>query len=412
MSGMVRGVPPALKYRDFRAFWVGQAVSLIGTQFTNVAMAWQIYELTNSPLQIGLLGLARALPQILLTLLGGLLADAVDRRRLLMATQVGPFLIAGGLALVTLGSGMSPPVLYVASALFAVFAALENPARQSYVPNLVPRADLTSAVALVTSMRQLSYILGPSLGGLLLALAGSAWCYGLESGARVVALGLLLTIHVRQSAAGRGRVTPAALLEGIRFVRGQPVILMLMVLDFAANFFGSPRALLPVYARDFFGVGPEGLGIMFAASSLGAISGALVMSTVGQPRQAGRWVLLGVAFYACSAMAFAFSPTFWIAVGLLAAMGVGDTISSVLRGSINQLMTPDELRGRVSAVNSVFVNVGPQLGQFESGVVASWWGTQASAFTGGLATLVIVTLIALVPTVRRFTMAREAPAQV
>jgi MFS family permease len=402
-------LPPALRYGDFRGFWIGQAVSLIGTQFTNVAMAWQIYQMTNSALQLGLLGLARAIPQMALTLVGGMLADAVDRRRIMIATQLGQGTVAAALVLLTVTDAMTPTALYVASGLFALFAALDNPARQAYVPNLVPRADLTSAIALTTSMRQVSYILGPALGGVVLAVGGSVWCYGLDTAARLAAIGLLLTIRVRQAAGGRRRVSLASLLEGLAFVRSQPTILWLMVLDFVANFFGSPRALLPIYARDTFQVGPEGLGILYAASSIGSLSGGLAMSMIGQPRNAGRWVLLGVTFYACSVMAFALSPTFAVAVVLLALMGVGDTVSSVLRGTINQLLTPDELRGRVSAVNSIFVNVGPQLGQFRGGVVAAWWGTVESVFTGGLATLIVVGLVALVPAVRRFKFPQTSP---
>jgi MFS family permease len=404
-----RHVPPALRHRDFRLFWLGQAVSVMGTQFTNVGMAWQIYELTDSVLQIGLLGLARAIPQMILTLFGGILADALDRRRMLIGTQLTQFAVAAGLVGFTVTGAMSPTVLYVASALLAIFGALENPARQAYAPNLVPREDLTSAIALTTSMRQVGYVSGPALGGLALAAAGPASCYGMDAAARALMSGLLLMIRMRQIAGRRGRITLASFLEGLAFVRSQPIILSLMVLDFGANFFGSPRALLPVYARDIFQVGPEGLGILFAASSIGGLAGSITMSMITQPRNAGRWVLLGVTFYAFAAMAFAVSPTFWVAAAMLLCMGVGDNVSSVLRGSINQLVTPDDLRGRVSAVNSIFVNVGPQLGQFESGVVAAWTSVPVAAFTGGLATLLLVLGVAAVPAVRRFNLPRGAP---
>ncbi|MEA2642829.1 MAG: hypothetical protein QOF51_4223 [Chloroflexota bacterium] len=399
--------PPALRHRDFRVFVIGQAISLVGTQFTNVAMAWQIYELTGSPLQIGLLGLARGIPQIALTLLGGMLADAVDRRRLMMAMQLAQFCVSASLVALTAAELIEPFMLYVASALLAVFAGLENPTRASYVPNLVPRADLTSAIAFTTSMRQVAYILGPSLAGVVLGFAGVVWCYTVDATSWVLMLSSLALIRGRQAASGRRGVSFAALAEGIAFVRSQRIILLLMVLDFSANFFGSPRALLPVYAKDIFHVGPEGLGLLYAASSIGALGGAFVMSTIGQPQRAGRWVLTGVVFYSVCAMGFALSPVYWVALILLVGMGVGDTVSSVLRGSINQLVTPDRLRGRVSAVNSVFINGGPPLGQFESGAVAALWGVPASAFTGGLATLLVALSIAAIPAARRFTLPRE-----
>src|SRR4051812_5484716 len=170
--GRGSALPPALRHHDFRAFWVGQAFSVIANQFTSVAMAWQIYELTNSPLQIGLLGLARAIPQMGLTLFGGLLADAVDRRRIMMGTQVAQFCVSTFLVTCTVAGVISPAILYVCSACFALFNALENPARQAFVPNLLPREDLASGIALATSQRQAGYILGPSLGGVLLAAAG------------------------------------------------------------------------------------------------------------------------------------------------------------------------------------------------------------------------------------------------
>jgi MFS family permease len=403
MANRPSRLPPALRHHDFRAFWAGQAFAVMGTQFTSVAMAWQIYELTNSPLQIGLLGLARAIPQMGLTLFGGLLADAMDRRRLMISTQVAQLGVAGALVALTIAGAITPAVLYIASALLALFTALENPARQAYVPNLVPREDLASGIALATSQRQAGYIIGPSLGGLLLAAAGPICCYAGDALSRLVMALALLLIRARQSRSGRGRVTFAALGEGLAFVRGQPLILSLMVLDFGANFFGSPRALLPVYARDIFQVGAAGLGPLYAASSIGALSGSLALGFIGQPKRAGRWVLLGVTFYSLCAMAFALSQSYWLAVLLLGAMGVGDTVSSVLRGTINQIVTPDALRGRVSAVNSVFINGGPQLGQFESGVVAAWWGVGVSAFTGGLLTLLVVLgVTAAVPAIRQF----------
>jgi MFS family permease len=417
-------LPPALRHHDFRMFWVGQAFSVIANQFTSVAMAWQIYELTNSPLQIGLLGLARALPQMALTLVGGLLADAVDRRRMLMATQVAQFVVAAILVLFTVSGVITPAVLYACSAFFALFTALENPSRQAYVPNLLPREQLASGIALATSQRQAGYIIGPSLGGVLLAFAGPGACYAGDAISRFFMFCTLLVIHGRQPSRRRGRITLSALGEGITFVRGERVVMSLMVLDLAANFFGSPRALLPVYARDVFHVGEVGLGMLFAASAIGAFSGSLVMGFLPQPKNAGIWVLVGVAFYSICAMGFAGTPllltgplaetnvAFVAAVVLLGLMGVGDTVSSVLRGTINQAVTPDDLRGRVSAVNSVFINSGPALGQFESGVVADRWGVGVSAFTGGLATLLCVAGIALVPAVRRFRFPSTAPESV
>jgi MFS family permease len=218
---------------------------------------------------------------------------------------------------------------------------------------------------------------------------------------------MLLFIRARPTER-RGGVSLGALREGISFVRSQPIILSLMILDFNANFFGSPKALLPVYARDLLQVGPQGLGILYAASSVGAIVSALAISVVGQPRKAGLGVIIGIVFYALCAMGFALSTSFGLSVLLLAGMGVGDALSAVLRSTINQLVTPDDLRGRMSAVNQLFTSSGPQLGQLESGVVASWWGAETAALTGGLATLLIATSVGFVPVLRRFRLPSAA----
>jgi MFS family permease len=373
-------------------------------------MAWQIYELTDSVTQIGLLGLARALPQMGLVLFGGLLADTFDRRQLLMSTQLAQFFVSGALCLLSLLQAIAPWHLFAASALLALFTALGGPARQSFIPSLVPRAHLSNAIALNNTQRNVGQIAGPSLAGLLLAATGAAWCYAVDAVSWFAIVIALLLVHTRQAQdVGRRGIALDALREGFRFSLSQPVLLALIVLDFGANFFGAPRALLPVYARDVFQVGANGLGMMYAASSVGAVAAALVLSTRGEPRRAGIGALGGLAFYGFCIAGFALSPSFWLALVMLAGMGAGDTINAVLRMTIVQLVTPDALRGRVSSLNSVFTAGGPQLGQFRSGIVADWWGPSASALSGGLATLLLVAGVACVPAVRRF---RITPAGV
>jgi len=402
-------LPPALRHYDFRIYWTGQALSAFGSQFTAVATAWQIYELTGSALEIGLIGLARAIPQMLVLLLGGLLADTVDRRRLMMATQVPQFGVSAALVWLTVIHAISPGVLFTASALFALFGALDMPARQAFIPNLVPREDLTSAIALNTTQRNVGMVAGPSIAGLLLASVGASGCYGVDAFSRITMLVALILIRTRQPIRARGGVTIEALREGFAFIGAQPVVLSLILLDFGATFFGNPNALLPVYARDLLHVGAEGLGVLYAARSFGAIAAAALMGSVGQPKRAGLGVIVGIAFYAACAMGFALSPYYWLSVLLLAGMGAGDLLSEVLRGTIVQVITPDALRGRITAVNTVFTNGGPQLGQLESGVVAGAWGAEVSAFTGGLATLLLTIGVVLVPAVRRFRLAAAAP---
>jgi MFS family permease len=405
-------IPPALKHRDFRVFWSGLALSNFGSQFTTVAMAWQIYQLTNSPFAIGLLGLARALPQMGLLLFGGLLADAVDRRRLLMVMQLLQLAVSASLAVLTVLGAVTPGVLLVAAALFAVCTGLGNPSRQAFVPNLVPREDLGSALAVINTAGKLSNIAGPAAGGVALAAAGAALCYSVDAVSWLAMLAALMVIRAqRPSGMGRPGIAFSALREGLSFMRGQPVLLAMLALDFGAGFFGGPNALLPIYARDLYHVGPQGLGILFGASAAGSFLAAAGLSVTGQPRDAGRWVLAGLAAYGVCAMAFAFSPRFpfgfAIGVVMLACMGGGDTFNAVIRTTVNQTLTPDVLRGRVSSVSNIFTSGGPQLSQVESGVTAAWWGAEMAAFVGGLMTLVFVGAVALTPGLWRFRLDRS-----
>jgi MFS family permease len=407
------GLPPALRRRDFRLFVAGSFLSAVGTQLTTVAMAWQIYLLTDSALQVGLLGLARAVPQIAGALVGGMIADAFDRRRVLAAVQVGSAVVAAGLALLTLVGQASPTVLLAAAVLFALGTAVETPSRQAVVPSLVASAELAAAIALNNTQRSVATILGPSLAGVALAIYGPAACYAVDAASRLAMVVALALIARPRPGRAIAIASLDALVAGVRFVRHQPVILSFMLLDFGATFFGTSSALLPIYARDILDTGPVGLGLLYAAPSIGALVAGTAMSTVVRVERAGRWVLLGVALYALCTIGFALSSTLWLSVAMLAGTGLGNMVSAVLRGTSNQLLTPDHLRGRVAAVNSVFVQGGPQLGQFEGGLVAALGGARLSALTGGLGALLLVGAIALIPEVRRFRLpgrVEEEPA--
>jgi MFS family permease len=390
------------RHRDFCIFWTGSFLSSMGTQFTTVAMAWQIYELTNSPLQIGLLGLARALPQMFLLLIGGLLADAMDRRKLMIFTQSGLFCVSTTLALLSFFGKASPHMLYGATALLAIFSSLEQPSRQSMIPNLVPREKLAQALALQGTQRYVPIIAGPSLAGVLLAFSGPAACYAVDACSWIAMLAALRLLRTKIPEGGGWRtVSVYSLRQGFRFVWFHGVIFPLMLLDFSATFFGNARGLFPIFARDILFVGPKGLGLLYAARAVGSLLAAIGMTVLGPVQRAGRWIFIGIGIYGLATMFFAQSRVFWFSVLMLMCTGLGDTISSILRSTINQLSTPDELRGRMSSINSVFTSNGPQLGQFESGLVAAWLGAQASALTGGAATLIILAVIAVAfPVVR------------
>ena len=391
-------------------------LSLVGSQFTSVAMAWQIYELTNSPLQLGLLGLARGAPMLLLLLFGGLLADAVNRRHLMMATQIAQMCVSVSLAVLTLLGWVSPIVLYVASLFLALFSALEQPARTAIIPNLVPRSDLANALALSGTQRYLATIVGPSLAGLLLARSGATFCYAVDALSWLAMLVALFIMRpLAQIAGGRRAISMKALREGVTFVWTHPVILSLMALDFAQNFFGSGRALLPIYSRDILSVGPRGLGVLYSATSVGAVAMGTAMSVRSQVRHAGRWVLVSVSVYGIFMAVFGLSRFFWLSFLMLACAGAANTVSFVLRNTINQQLTPDEIRGRVTSVNSMFTNTGPQLGQFEAGALASVIGAVGAATVGGLLVTSVAAALATVASVRKFEVGDSAsgePAEV
>jgi MFS family permease len=375
-------------------------------------MAWQIYELTNSPLELGLLGLARGAPMLVLLLFGGLLADAVNRRHLMMATQIAQMCVSATLALMTLAGRVTPAVLYAASLFLALFSALEQPARTAIIPNLVPRGDLTNALALSGTQRHVATIVGPSLAGLLLARSGVTFCYAVDAVSWLVMLAALVMMRpLAQTAGGRRALSMKALREGVDFVWTHPVILSMMALDFSQNFFGTGRALLPIFARDILNVGPPGLGLLYSATSAGAVLMGAVMSVRTHVRRAGAWVLVSVAMYGVFTTLFGISHLFSLSFVMLAAAGAANTVSFVLRNTINQLLTPDEIRGRVTSVNSMFTNTGPQLGQFEAGALASAIGTVGATAVGGLLVTAIAAGLAAVASVRGFEVRESAGAE-
>lgn len=385
-----------LRHRDFRLFWIGLLLSSVGSQFTTVAMAWQIYELTNSPLQIGMIGLVRAVPQMVILLFGGLLADAMNRRKLMMITQGSLFFVSGTLALLTVTGQMTPLKLYAVTVFLAFFSSLEAPSRHAIVTNLVPAEDLSRALAISSTQRQIATIAGPSIAGVILGFAGPSICYAIDALSWLIMLAALALLRTQLPEHGGWRtISVGSLSAGFRFVWHHAVIFPFLMMDLGANLFGTIRSLYPIYARDILAVGPRGLGILYAASAAGSLIGAFGFSAWGPVRQAGRWILFGVTIYGVCLLGFAHSHFFWLSIIMLVGVGIGDTISAILRATINQLSTPDDLRGRMSSINSIFTNSGPQLGQFQAGALAAVIGAEFSVMTGALIILLIVGSLAL-----------------
>jgi MFS family permease len=385
----------ALRHRDFRLLWSGQIISVTGSQMQFVAINWHVYLLTKSAFALGLVGLFRGIPIVLCSLIGGVLADAVDRKQLMMATQTVMLLSAALLATLTIGGLASVWPIYVLSGLASAATAFDTPARQSLVPSLVPTEDFPNAVSLSLIVFNVATIGGPALAGVLLAESGPALIYALNAASFVAVIIALVLIKASGRAEGKTALSYAALKEGLQFVWRTPIIVQTMTLDFAATFFASATLLLPIFAREVLHVDARGYGLLSAAPAIGSVITALVMARVGQFRRQGRLVVVSVAIFGVATAAFGASHWFWFSLLMLATMGAADTVSTVLRQTIRQLATPDHIRGRMTSINMVFFMGGPQLGELEAGSVAALIGAQLSVITGGLGSLVCACIAAL-----------------
>ncbi len=382
----------SLRHRDFRLLWSGQVVSIIGTQMQSAAINWHIYLLTGSPLALGIVGACRAIPIILCSLAGGVVADVVDRRRLMMMTQSVMLLCSATLALITFrGLTRIWPILLL-TAISSAAWAFDTPARQSLLPMLVSRDDFQNAVSLSMLMFQTGMVAGPPLAGFVLASHGPAFVYALNAASFLAMLTGIALMRISgkpenddAESPEAPRISWQALVAGLQFVWRTPIIVQTMTLDFVATFFASANQLLPIYAKDILDVGARGYGFLAAAPAAGAIIAGLVMARMGAFKKQGLTVIVSVALYGAATIAFGVSKVFWFSFLMLAATGAADTVSTILRQTIRQLVTPNHLRGRMTSVNMIFFMGGPQLGEVEAGTVAQLIGAPLSVVTGGVA---------------------------
>jgi MFS family permease len=387
----------ALQHRNFRLLWFGQIVSFSGTMMQNAAILWHVSLLVapeSRGLALGLVGLVRVLPIVLFSLVSGVAADRFDRRRIMIVTQSAMAVLAGALAVLTFRGLSSPWPIYVLSALSAAASAFDGPARQSLVPNLVPREHLPNAISLNTIMMQVGAVAGPTLAGLVIAWKGVAPIYWINAASFLFVLAALLLMRnvpgreTRNDGDRSTAFTFAAAMDGLRFVFSQPLIRSSMLLDFFATFFSSATALLPIFAQDILTVGARGYGWLYAAPSVGALAASGVMvRLVERIQRRGHVLIAAVAGYGLATVAFGLSRSFWLMFTCLAITGATDTVSMVLRNIIRQFETPDHLRGRMVGVSMVFFMGGPQLGELEAGLVAHWFGAPFSVVSGGLGCL-------------------------
>jgi MFS family permease len=360
-------------------------------QMLTVAVGWQVYALTGSALYLGLVGLVQFLPAFALVLVVGHIADRFDRLRVLRVCQLVALAAVAILATANVMGWITELEIFALVFVVGCARAFEMPTMQALLPALVPVSLLPRAVASAASAAQTAIIVGPMVGGLLY-IAGPAWTYSACGAAYLVAVTLLGAIRYERKVPVRAAATLASVFAGLSFIRSRQALLGAITLDMVAVLLGGATALLPIFAKEIFGTGPWGLGILRSAPALGALTMALYLARHPLQRYAGRTMFIAVAIFGAATVGFGLSHWLPLSLLLLVAMGAADMVSVVVRSSLIQLTTPDHMRGRVGAVNSMFIGTSNQLGEFESGLTASWFGVVAAVVLGGVGTLLAVAI--------------------
>jgi MFS family permease len=399
----------ALRNGDYRQYLLSGMIATVGGQMQGVAVGWELYERTRSATALGLVGLAQVLPVILLAIPAGHAADQFNRKHQLVVAHGLFGLAAIGLAALSAGNGPIS-LVYVCLVLAGIGQAVNMPARWAILPQIVPREDINSAVTWNSSSWQVASVAGPALGGLVIALTrGATWAYVIAAASSVAVVALIAPIRLRPFARDFEPLSPRSLLAGIRFVFRTELILATITLDLFAVLLGGAIALLPIYARDILEIGPTGLGWLRAAPSIGAFSMALLLAHLQPMRRAGPALLLAVAGFGAATVVFGLSRNPSLSFVMLLLTGAFDNISVVVRQTLVQVLTPDAMRGRVSAVNAIFIGSSNELGEFESGMTARWFGAVRAVVFGGVGSIVVVLAVAWGwPSVRRLGSLHEA----
>lgn len=400
---LVVDLGPLKRYPAFRRLFVGQTISTFGSEVAAVAAPFQLYQLTHSTLQVGLLSLCELVPLLTLTIVGGAVADAVDRRRMLLVTEVLLALVALGFAF---NASLAEPrvwAIYVLVTLAMSFFSLGVAGMNTVIPRLVQPHELAAANAIENVYGSTTNVAGPALGGLLIAVLGLKGAYLLDAGTFAASLWSVWRLPPMTPAHDAQRPSWQTIKEGFRFVRRKKVLLGMFLVDSNAMVFGMPRALFPALAIHRFDGGAGALGLMYAAPYAGALVSSLLSGWIGHVRRQGVIVAVAAALWGVAIAAFGFAETFWLALLLLAAAGAADNVSAVLRGTILWTVTPDELRGRVSGIEFAQVAATPALGNVEAGLVASLTSLRFSIVSGGVLCVAGTVLVALaVPAFTRY----------
>jgi len=386
----------SLKFPDFRLFYFGTLFSEIGTQMQVVAINWQVYELTGSAASLGFVGLSAFLAVMIFSLPSGLIVDKFDRKKILIVSQILPLLLALIFAGMTIYKTITPLYIYILVFFIFGFRSLQGPARQSIVPQLVPKEYFVNAFSLQTISRQLSLMIGPAFGGFMIAYFGVEGIYLFNAVTFLIYILTLIPIQIKaHEVLSEVSFSFKSLWDGITFVTSNPVLIYSMALDFIANFFSSATILLPIFAKDVFSIGPQGLGFLYAAPAIGSTVAGFVMASYHHIKNQGLFILGGVILFGLATLLFGLSGSYFWALVFLTMVGVGDMISAVLRTTMRQIMTPDHLKGRMVAVNTLFVQGGPMAGEAQAGFTAQFIGAPLTAVFGGALTIALTILIGL-----------------
>jgi MFS family permease len=388
-------IPPALRNKRYLYLWLGLLISIAGSQMQISALFWHIRILTGEPqpLALGGIGLARILPVIVFSFLGGPVADTLNRRRILFITQTAMALVALALALLTFTSLITIWSIYLLTAIQATAIAFDGPARQAMIPNIVPPKDLPSAFSMSSIAQNAGSIIGPALTGIVIVGLGQGYTYFFNAVSFLaVIIALVLIGPVTQDSKKSG-IHLSAAMDGIRFIISKPIILSTMLLDFVATFFASANTMMPIVAKDILKVGEIGYGWLSSAQAIGSVAAGIVVSQMQKLHKQGLIFLIAVIIFGAATVLFGATNAFAIAMIALILMGAADAVSTIIRNTIRQLNTPDHIRGRMTAINQIFFQGGPQLGEVESGIVASLFGVPGAIISGGIGCIVGTVLI-------------------
>jgi len=380
-----------LAQRPFVLFWCARVATMMAQQMIAVAVGWQVYAMTGRALDLGWVGLVQFLPAFFLMLVAGQVADRFDRRRVMLACIAAEGIAAAALAVASSTGRIDETLIFLLVVVVGSARAFQMPAMQALLPALVPQHMLSRAIAVSSSAGQTAIIVGPALGGLIY-VAGPDAVYGASALMMVIAAALTQRIRLVRAAAAARKVSLDSVFAGIRYIRAHPALLGAISLDLFGVLLGGAAALFPIYARDILHTGPWGLGLLRSATAVGALAMALWLMRHPIRRRAGRSMLIAVAVFGAGTIAFGLSRSFALSLAVLAIVGAADMVSVVVRQTLVQLRTPDDMRGRVSAVNALFIGTSNQLGEFESGVTAAWFGVVPSVVIGGVGTLAVVAL--------------------